>query len=344
MILDSIFGSKGLNGFIKKQFIDVIQWENPEPDVLMWRFPIRDQEIQNGAALIVRDSQSALFVDEGSIADLFEVGTHSLITQNLPLLTNLKNWSKLFESPFKSDVYFFNMRQQLSKRWGTAQPVTIRDQDFGAVSVRSYGMYSFRIADPAMFFRQVAGVCEEYRSERLEEQIRNLAVTNLATAFGTADISFIDMAANQLKLSEQMTKLLQPAFAALGLQLESFTVESITLPENLQKQMEERIGMGIVGDLGRYTQYQTAQAIPKAAENEGGIAGIGAGLAAGMGIAGSMNAALNPNFAQAQPQATSTADEHTVKLAQLKSMLEQNLISQNDYDAAKAEIIKKITG
>lgn len=349
MVLSSLFGSKVLGDFVKKQFIDVIQWENPDPDVLMWRFPFQDQEIQNGAALIVRDSQSALFVDEGTIADLFQVGTHKLTTQNLPLLTNLKNWSKLFESPFKSDVYFFNLRQQLSKRWGTAQPVTIRDQDFGAVSVRSYGMYSFRITNPVTFFRQVTGVCEEYRSDRLEQQIRNLAVTNLATAFGSADISFLDMAANQVKLSEQMAILLQPAFTSLGLQLENFTVESITLPENLQKQMDEKIGMGIIGDLGRYTQYQTAQAIPLAAENEGGIAGIGASLAAGMGIATSMNLALNPAIAaqpqtNTQPRTNISAADHTSKLAQLKSLLEQNLISQHDYDAAKAEIIKKITG
>ncbi len=344
MVFNKLFGNKGLGGFVKKQFIDVIQWEDPKPEVLMWRFPLRDQEIQNGAALIVRDSQSALFVDEGSIADLFQVGTYKLTTQNLPLLTNLKNWSKLFQSPFKSDVYFFNLRQQLSKRWGTAQPVTIRDADFGAVTVRSYGMYSFSIADPVLFFRQVTGVCEEYRSELLEEQIRNLAVTNLAAAFGSADISFLDMAANQVKLSQQMTILLRPAFAGLGLQLENFTVESITLPENLQKQMEERIGMGIVGDLARYTQYQTAQAIPLAAENEGGIAGIGAGLAAGMGIATSMNTALNPVANNTSGQTNTINADHTSQLAQLKSLLEQNLISQDDYDAAKAEVIKKITG
>ena len=350
--------------FIKKQFIDVIQWPNPEPEVLMWRFPIQDEEIQNGASLTVRDSQAAMFVDEGVTADVFQAGTFKLTTQNLPVLTNLKNWSKLFESPFKSDVYFFNLRQQLSRRWGTSQPVTVRDADFGAVALRAFGMYSFRIADPALFFKEVTGVTAEYRGEQLEEQLRNVAVTQLATAFGTSGIPFLDMAANQVALSQKMTELLQPLFAAMGLLLESFNVESVTLPEALQKRMDERMGMGIVGDLSRYTQYQTAQAIPIAAQNEGGVAGIGAGIAAGMGMGNAMTAAMMGQQVapQSQPvvQAAQTAapvaaatvaatapaagEDLAGKLTQLKTLLDQGLISQADYDTAKAEVIKKITG
>ncbi|MBP6553336.1 MAG: SPFH domain-containing protein [Vitreoscilla sp.] len=350
--------------FIKKQFIDVIQWPNPEPEVLMWRFPIQDEEIQNGASLTVRDSQAAMFVDEGVTADVFQAGTFKLTTQNLPVLTNLKNWSKLFESPFKSDVYFFNLRQQLSRRWGTSQPVTVRDADFGAVALRAFGMYSFRIADPALFFKEVTGVTAEYRGEQLEEQLRNVAVTQLATAFGTSGIPFLDMAANQVALSQKMTELLQPLFATMGLLLESFNVESVTLPEALQKRMDERMGMGIVGDLSRYTQYQTAQAIPIAAQNEGGVAGIGAGLAAGMGMGNAMTAAMMGQQVapQGQPvvQAAQTAapvaaatvaatapaagEDLAGKLTQLKTLLDQGLINQADYDTAKAEVIKKITG
>ena len=350
--------------FIKKQFIDVIQWPNPEPEVLMWRFPIQDEEIQNGASLTVRDSQAAMFVDEGVTADVFQAGTFKLTTQNLPVLTNLKNWSKLFESPFKSDVYFFNLRQQLSRRWGTSQPVTVRDADFGAVALRAFGMYSFRIADPALFFKEVTGVTAEYRGEQLEEQLRNVAVTQLATAFGTSGIPFLDMAANQVALSQKMTELLQPLFAAMGLLLESFNVESVTLPEALQKRMDERMGMGIVGDLSRYTQYQTAQAIPIAAQNEGGVAGIGAGIAAGMGMGNAMTAAMmgqqvapqgQPVVQTAQtaaPVAAATVaatapaagEDLAGKLTQLKTLLDQGLINQADYDTAKAEVIKKITG
>lgn len=340
--------------FIKKQFIDVIQWPNPEPEVLMWRFPVQDEEIQNGGSLIVRDTQAAMFVDEGVTADVFQAGTFKLTTQNLPVLTNLKNWSKLFESPFKSDVYFFNLRQQLSRRWGTAQPVTVRDSDFGAVSLRAFGMYSYRIADPAVFFKEVTGVTAEYRGEQMEEQLRNLAMTHLATAFGTSGIPFLDMAANQVALSQKMTEILQPLFVGLGLWLESFSVESVTLPDALQKRMDERMGMGIVGDLNRYTQYQTAQAIPMAAQNEGGVAGIGAGLAAGMGMGnlmmGAMGNAMQPPQAPAAPAAAApttaapAATDLAGKLTQLKALLDQNLISQADFDAAKAEVIKQITG
>ena len=340
--------------FIKKQFIDVIQWPNPEPEVLMWRFPVQDEEIQNGGSLIVRDTQAAMFVDEGVTADVFQAGTFKLTTQNLPVLTNLKNWSKLFESPFKSDVYFFNLRQQLSRRWGTAQPVTVRDSDFGAVSLRAFGMYSYRIADPAVFFKEVTGVTAEYRGEQMEEQLRNLAMTHLATAFGTSGIPFLDMAANQVALSQKMTEILQPLFVGLGLWLESFSVESVTLPDALQKRMDERMGMGIVGDLNRYTQYQTAQAIPMAAQTEGGVAGIGAGLAAGMGLGnlmmGAMGNAMQPPQAPAAPAAAApttaapAATDLAGKLTQLKALLDQNLISQADFDAAKAEVIKQITG
>ena len=284
--------------FIKKQFIDIIQWENPDEETLVWRFPIADQEIQNGASLTVREAQMAMFVDEGKTADVFGPGRHKLTTQTLPVLTYLKNWDKLFQSPFKSDVYFFNTKQQLGRKWGTAQPVTVRDAEFGAVQLRSFGMYSYRIADPEKFFKEVSGVVESYTGIQLEQQLRNLAVTRLATAFGTSGIPFLDMAANQVLLSQQLTGLLAPEFAKLGLTLENFTVESISLPENIQKALDKKISMGIVGDMGKFAQYQTAESITMAAQNEGGLAGIGAGLGVGAGIgqtvAGAMAGMMQP--------------------------------------------------
>jgi len=172
--------------FIKKQFIDIIQWENPDEETLVWRFPIADQEIQNGASLTVREAQMAMFVDEGKTADVFGPGRHKLTTQTLPVLTYLKNWDKLFQSPFKSDVYFFNTRQQIGKRWGTAQPVTVRDADFGVVQLRSFGMYSYRIADPAQFFKEISGVVESYTGEQLEAagRVRRVVVEKDAPARG----------------------------------------------------------------------------------------------------------------------------------------------------------------
>ena len=329
-------------GFIRKQFIDVIEWPNPGDDTLMWRFPAEDQEIQTGATLVVRESQQALFVDEGKTADLFGAGTHLLTTQTLPLLTNLKNWDKFFASPFKSDVYFFNLRQQLGRRWGTAQPVTVRDSEFGVVQLRAFGMYDYRISDPAKLFSEVTGVVAQYSREALDEPLRNVVMTRLASVFGSSGIAFLDMAANQVLLSQKMAELLAPDFARLGLTLERFSVESITLPEAIQKALDERISMGVVGDLNRYTQYQTASAIPLAAQNEGGLAGIGAGVGVGAAIGQAM--ATNMNAApSAAPQTTSNNDPQA-RLTQLKALLDQGLITAEDYEKAKAEVLKQLIG
>ena len=329
-------------GFIRKQFIDVIEWPNPGDDTLMWRFPAEDQEIQTGATLVVRESQQALFVDEGKTADLFGAGTHLLTTQTLPLLTNLKNWDKFFASPFKSDVYFFNLRQQLGRRWGTAQPVTVRDSEFGVVQLRAFGMYDYRISDPAKLFSEVTGVVAQYSREALDEPLRKVVMTRLASVFGSSGIAFLDMAANQVLLSQKMAELLAPDFARLGLTLERFSVESVTLPEAIQKALDERISMGVVGDLNRYTQYQTASAIPLAAQNEGGLAGIGAGVGVGAAIGQAM--ATNMNAAPAAaPQAAGNNDPQA-RLAQLKALLDQGLITAEDYEKAKAEVLKQLIG
>lgn len=328
--------------FIKKQFIDVIQWENPDENLLMWRYPIADQEIQNGASLTVRETQMALFVDEGKTADVFSAGRYTLNTQTLPLLTNLKNWDKLFQSPFKSDVYFFNTRQQLARKWGTAQPVTVRDAEFGAIQLRSFGMYAYRISDPALFFKEVSGVAEAYAGQELEQQLRNIVLTQLAAAFGNSGTPFLDMAANQMLLSQKVAEQLSPAFAKLGLTLESFTVESITLPEAVQTALDKKMSMGIIGDLNRYTQYQTAEAIPLAAQNEGGLAGIGAGMGVGVGIGQSMAAAMSGSLS---PQnAAAPADDPQAKLVKLKNLLDNGLISQQDYDQAKAAVLQQLIG
>ena len=329
-------------GFIRKQFIDVIEWPNPGDDTLMWRFPAEDQEIQTGATLVLRESQQALFVDEGKTADLFGAGTHLLTTQTLPLLTNLKNWNKFFASPFKSDVYFFNLRQQLGRRWGTAQPVTVRDSEFGVVQLRAFGMYDYRISDPAKLFSEVTGVVAQYSREALDEPLRNVVMTRLASVFGSSGIAFLDMAANQVLLSQKMAELLAPDFARLGLTLERFSVESVTLPEAIQKALDERISMGVVGDLNRYTQYQAASAIPLAAQNEGGLAGIGAGVGVGAAIGQAM--ATNMNAAPAAaPQAAGNNDPQA-RLAQLKALLDQGLITAEDYEKAKAEVLKQLIG
>lgn len=280
-----------LKQFVAKQFIDVIQWSEPEEGILVYRYPMQDMEIQNGGQLTVRESQMAAFVNEGKIADVFGPGLHTLNTRNLPVLTDLMNWDKEFESPFKSDVYFFSTHLQIDQKWGTATPITIRDTEFGAVRLRGYGIYSYRIADPRKFFTEVSGTRPTYYAADLEGQLRNTIVARMTDIFATSKISFLDMAANQTALGARIESEMKPNFAALGLELASFVVENISLPEELEKVMDARIGMSMVGDPGKYAQFEAAQSIPIAAANTGGVAGMGAGLGAGAIMGQNMMAA-----------------------------------------------------
>jgi membrane protease subunit (stomatin/prohibitin family) len=258
-----------LRTFLGKQFIAVIQWNEDEDGVLSCRYPMQDMEIENGGQLTVRESQMAAFVNEGRIADVFRPGLYTLNTRNLPLLTDLMNWDKAFESPFKSDVYFFSTRLQVDQRWGTATPITIRDKEYGAVRLRGYGIYSYRVADPRAFFTAVSGTRDVYRVADLEGQLRETIVARMTDTFANSQVPFLDMAANQSALAQKITEQVSPAFKALGLELNQLIVENLSLPDELQKILDQRIGMNMVGDLGRYAQFQAAQAIPIAAAGGG---------------------------------------------------------------------------
>lgn len=293
-----------LKDFLKKQFIDVIHWTEEGDGVLASRFPMQDMEIQNGAKLTVRESQMAMFVNEGRCADVFVPGLHTLSTQTLPLLTNIMNWDKLFQSPFKSDVYFFSTRLQTNQKWGTAQPITIRDKDFGAVRLRAFGIYSWRIADPRTFHTKLSGTVETYRTADIEGQLRHTITGRMSDAFAESGVPFLDMAANQVDLAQKIAEFLRPSFAELGIQLDSFVVENLSLPEELQKRLDERIGMNMIGDMGKYTQFQVAQSMPIAAANEGGgNAALGAQLGAGVAMAQAMMGAVTQPLQQAAQQA-----------------------------------------
>ncbi|NSL56041.1 SPFH domain-containing protein [Uliginosibacterium aquaticum] len=336
----------GLTDFIKKQFIDVLQWNEDGDGVLAWRYPMQDFEIQYGAALTVRESQMAVFVNEGKVADVFGPGLYKLTTQTLPVLTYLQNWDKLFESPFKSDVYFFSTRLQIGRKWGTQQPVTIRDKDFGMVRLRAFGIYSYKLADPKKFFTELSGTRDTYTVEDIEQQLRNLVVANMTGLFGSSELPFLDMAANQMLLSEKLKESMTPVFEQYGLALDNFAVENVSLPEELQKAIDTRISMGMMGDMSKFTQYQMASAIPLAAQNEGGLAGMGAGVGVGLGMGQMMAGTMAQTMAGvAQPAAAApAAEDPTAKLAKLKALLDQNLITQADYDTAKAEVLKKMLG
>jgi membrane protease subunit (stomatin/prohibitin family) len=285
-----------LSDFLAKQFIEVIHWTETEDDVLAYRFPMRDMQISTGAKLTVRESQMAGFVNEGRMVDVFQPGLYTLSTQTLPLLTNLMNWDKMFKSPFKSDVYFFSSRIKLNQRWGTATPITIRDKEFGAVRLRGYGIYSWHVAEPRAFHTKVSGTRELYRVADIEGQLRNTIVGSLTGAFASSGVPFLDMAANQVQLGNHVAEGMKPVFAELGLALDSFVVENLSLPEELQKMLDTRVGMNMLGDMNRYTQFQVANSMPIAAANEGGggIAGIGVGLGAGYTMAQQMVNAMHP--------------------------------------------------
>ena len=340
-----------LMDFIKKQFIDIIQWTEDSDGTLAWRFPMADMEIQNGASLTVRESQLALFVNEGKVADVFGPGTHKLTTQTLPVLTYLKNWDKLFESPFKSDVYFFSTRQQVDHKWGTPQPITIRDKDFGAVRLRAFGNYSFRVADPKLFHTEISGTRASYGVADLDGQLRGLVLQNISNAIAASGIAFLDLAANQTVFAQALTTQLAPEFTRIGLKLEGMTVQNLSLPEELQKILDQKIGMGMVGnDMGKFMQYQTAQAIPKFAEGTGGGGGIagdamglGAGVALGQVLAQNLHAGLQTAPAAAQPAVQGVRPEDVMatleKLGELKS---KGILTQEEFDAKKAELLKKL--
>src|SRR5690348_13044116 len=288
-----------LRDFISKQFIDVIEWVEPGDGILAYRYPMQDREIQNGGKLTVRDSQMAVFVNEGKVADVFGPGLYTLNTQTLPILTYLRNWDKAFKSPFKSDVYFFSTRLQTNQHWGTPNPITIRDKEFGAVRLRAFGIYSYKLADPKGFYSNVSGTRDVYRVPDLEGQLRNTIIGRLTDTFANSQLAFLDMAANQVTLSTQIANQLKPSFSALGLSLDTFVVENLSLPEELQKVLDQRIQMNMVGDMGQYTKFQAAQAIPIAAANEGGGAGLGAGLGAGIAMGQTIADAVRQSISSA---------------------------------------------
>ena len=348
-----------LMDFIKKQFIDILEWTEEGDGTLAWRYPMADMEIQTGAQLVVRESQMALFVNEGQVADVFGPGTHKLTTQTLPVLTYLKNWDKLFQSPFKSDVYFFSTRQQIDQKWGTPQPITVRDKEFGAVRLRAFGNYAYRVADPKVFYTEISGTRESYTVADLDGQLRGLVMQNIATGIAQSGVPFLDLAANQQAFAQALAAALAPAMAAYGLKLEATTVQSISLPDELQKVLDQKIGMGMVGgDMGKFMQYQTAQAIPKMAEgvaaggDAGGLAGAGLGMGAGVAmgqiLAQNMQAALQPGVAPAVPAAAGAAaagvktEDVMALLEKLGELKTKGILTEEEFAAKKAELLKKL--
>jgi membrane protease subunit (stomatin/prohibitin family) len=336
--------------FVKKQFIDIIQWTEDDETTLAYRYPMQDMEIQYGASLTVRDSQLAVFVDEGRVADVFPPGRFKLTTQTIPVLTYLKNWDKLFESPFKSDVYFFSTRLRVDQKWGTPNPITFRDKEFGAVRLRAFGIYTYRIVDPKAFYLNVSGTRERYTVDDLSGQLRNTIVGSMTDLFAESGIPFLDLAANQDELAAKLREKLADNFKALGLELSGFVVENVSLPEDLQKILDQRIGMNMVGDMARYTQFQVASSIPTAAANEGGVAGAGAGLGAGLAMGQAIAQSLGQKMqgaGGAQGGALGIASKESSQevmqlLEKLHDLKSKGVLTEEEYTTKKADLLKKL--
>lgn len=352
-----------LMDFIKKQFIDILEWTESGDGTLAFRFPMAGNEIQYGGSLTVRESQMAVFVNEGKVADVFGPGMYKLTTQTLPVLTYLKNWDKLFQSPFKSDVYFFSTRQQIDRRWGTTQPVTIRDKDFGAVRLRAFGNYAYAITDPRLFHTAISGTSARYTVEELDGQLRGLMLQHISDAVAQSGLPFLDLASNQVEFAQQLQLVAAPEFEKLGLRLVSVTMQNVSLPEELQKILDQKIGMGMVGnDMGKFMQYQTAQAIPKFAEGTaggggGGVVGdamgLGAGVALGQVMAQQLQAGLMGGGAAAAGAAGQAAgavaaavgikpDEVMATLEKLADLKAKGILTEEEFASKKAELLKKL--
>jgi len=309
----------GLFDFIKGQFIEVIEWMD-DTGVLVYRFPAYDHAIKMGAKLIVRESQTAIFVNEGQIADVFGPGTHTLSTQNLPVLTALNSWKYGFNSPFKADVYFLNMTNFTDQKWGTTNPVIMRDPEFGIIRMRGFGNYSFRIHDPVVFLKDIFGTKQEFTTDGIAGFLKTAVVSGISDLIGEARIPVADLASSYNELSRLAVDKLQDRFSAIGLSLTSLTIENISLPEEVERMIDRKSSMSIAGNLDNYMKYQTAEAIREAANNpDGGAAGTGAGLGAGMAMGQMMGqmfsqmtgkgAEPQQGAAQASPQAGDTSSQ-----------------------------------
>ena len=282
------------------QFIEVIEWLDDSSNTLVYRFPVKDQEIKNGAQLIVRESQAAIFVHEGQIADQFPPGRYTIDGGNTPILSKLGAWKYGFNSPFKSEVYFVNTKQFTDLKWGTPNPVMMRDSDFGMVRLRAFGIYSIRVSEPKAFIQEIAGTNSHFVTEDVEGQLKRTLVSGFSDALAESKIAALDLASNYDELSTLTRDKLNEEFQTYGLQLTKFLVENISLPQEVEAAMDKRTSMGVIGDVGKYTQFQAADAMRDAAQNPSGGAGTGAGLGAGFAVGNAMAGAMTDAIRQSR--------------------------------------------
>ncbi len=283
--------------FIKTELIDIIEWLDPTGDTMVYRFERHENEIKNGAQLIVRPGQAAVFVDQGQIADVFSPGRYELKTENLPILSTLRGWKYGFDSPFKAEVYFVSTKVFTDLKWGTKNPIMLRDPEFGPVRLRAFGTYAVKVAEPGKFIAQIVGTNGTFTTDGISDQIRNFIVSRFTEALGEGKIPALDLAANFSELGAAVKTVIGPEIAEYGLEVATFLVENISLPEEVEKALDKRTSMGVIGNLNAYTQFQAANAMEAAADNPGGGAADGMGLGMGFAMAQQMANAFGQNAA-----------------------------------------------
>ncbi|MCK5830622.1 MAG: SPFH domain-containing protein [Methylococcales bacterium] len=322
-LLDKLFG----------EFIDVIEWLDDSDDTMVYRFERYGNEIKYGAKLTVRESQVAILVNEGRAADFFEPGMYALETNNMPIMTSLENWPHGFESPFKAEVYFFNMHRFVDLKWGTKNPIMLRDKEFGPVRLRAFGTYTVRINDPLTFIKEITGTNGHFYTTDISDQLRNLILSRFANILGESSIPILDLAANYDDLSDYVTAKIAPEFSVYGLEITKLLVENISLPQSVEEALDRRTSMGVVGNLRNYTEFQTAEAIKAAAENPSGGASDGFGMGMGFAVANKMGDSLStPPPVPAQTLyyvAINGQQTGPIGLAELENKIKSAIVNHN---------------
>ena len=331
----------GLFDFIKGEFVEVIDWVENDQDTILWKFPDADKNIKYEAQLTVRESQKAVFLDEGQIADIFDAGRHTLITQNMPLMTTLRNWDKGFKSPFLADVYFVSMKTFTNLKWGTPNPIILRDPEFKQVRVKAHGTYFVKVKDIKTFITQYAGTKNNIKVQALENSLREIIVQHFSEALAEAKVSVLDLAANYSELGDKMIPILQKEFEPFGIELVNFQIASTTLPKEVLEFYDKMTNMNMVENMNKFQQFQQANAIEKAADNPGGGAGEGIGMGMGMGMANMMMNQQQKNSDQesTKPQ---TKDDIMKTLKELGELKKAGVLTAKEFDAKKKELLARL--
>jgi len=324
---------------IRGELIDVIEWLDDSPDTMVWRFPRYDNEIKNGAKLIVRPSQVAAFINEGQIADVFgQPGTYTLETQNLPILSKLRGWKYGFQSPFKAEVYFVSTRTFTDRKWGTKNPIMLRDPEFGPVRLRAFGTFGVRVNNAENFLKQITGTSGRFSVESIGDQLRDMLVARFADVLGSSKIPVLDMAGNQDELAKYVLDRIAGDFEPFGIQIVNLFVENISLPPEVEQALDKRSSMGIIGNMQQFTQYQTANAISDAAKNPGGMAGAGVGIGFGAAMGQQIAQAASATSAANQPPPGGTAPPPLPQQVSYFAAINNQQLGPFDLQALKDKI------